>query len=249
MVSAPAAADAISRAKSLPNLHIGLHLVLVCGDACLPHSEIPDLADTQNKFSENLVISGCRMFFLSRVRRQLAAEIRAQFDAFKKTGLRLDHVNAHNHMHLHPTVLDLIISIGSEYGLKAVRIPEEPPLDALINSRKEWLVRYARWLFLKPLVSGMKSKLRKHNIHFNDFIFGLHDSGHMNIDTLIRILSHLPAGLSEIYMHPSTDHLEKGDPAAVHYEFEAEYKALIHPRVKRTIDKFSIELANFGNPD
>lgn len=249
MVSAPAATDAISRAKSLPNLNVGLHLVLVCGDACLPHSEIPDLADKQNKFSENSVVSGCRMFFLPRVRRQLAAEIRAQFDAFKKTGLRLDHVNAHKHMHLHPTVLDLIISIGSEYGLKAVRIPEEPPLAALINNRKEWLHRYARWLFLKPLVSVMKRKLRKNNIRFNDFIYGLYDSGHMNIDTLIRILSHLPAGLSEVYTHPATGHSENVDPAAVDYEYEAEYKALIHPRVKRTIEKFSIELASFGDLD
>ena len=249
MVSAPAAADAISRARLFPNLNVGLHLVLICGDSCLPYPEIPDLVDNQNKFSENSVVSGFRIFFLPRVRRQLAAEIRAQFDAFKKTGLRLDHVNAHKHMHLHPTVLDLIISIGGEYGLKAVRVPEEPPLDALINNRKEWLKRHARWLFLKPLVSGMKRKLCKHDIRFNDFIYGLHDSGHMNINTVIRILSHLPTGFSEVYTHPATCRPENVDPATVDYEYEAEYKALIHPRVKRTIEKFSIELASFGDLD
>jgi hypothetical protein len=32
-----------------------------------------------------------------RARRQLAAEIRAQFEAFRATGLPLDHVNAHKH--------------------------------------------------------------------------------------------------------------------------------------------------------
>jgi len=187
------------------------------------------------------------MFFLPGVRRQLEAEIRAQFEAFKKTGLRLDHVNAHKHMHLHPTVIDLIIRIGSDYGLRAIRIPEEPPLGALIKNRKEWLQRYARWLFLKPLVTGMKRKLQENNIHFNDFIYGLHDSGHMNIDTLIRILSHLPDGVSEVYTHPATEEPENIDPAAAAYEYEDEYKALLHPRVRRTIEKFSIELAGFGD--
>ena len=187
------------------------------------------------------------MFFLPRVRRQLEAEIRAQFETFKKSGLRLDHVNAHKHMHLHPTVFDLIIRIGNDYGLKAVRIPAEPPLDALINSRYEWWRRHAWWWFLQPLVSRMKRKSRESNIHFNDFIYGLHDSGHMNVDTLIRILSHLPNGFSEIYSHPATGLPDEIVPAASDYEYEAEYKALIHPRVKRTLEKFSIELTGFGD--
>ena len=246
MVSAPQAADAISRARSLPTLNVGLHLVLVSGKPCLPSAQIPDLCNKQNEFSSNAVVSGCKMFFLAKVRRQLEAEIRAQFEAFNQSGLRLDHVNAHKHMHLHPAVLEMIIRIGKDYGITAVRIPDEPPLDALIESKKEWVQRYARWLFLKPLVSRMKRKLQENNIHFNDFVYGLHDSGHMNIETVIRILSHLPAGLSEMYMHPATGSQDNIDPAAIDYEFEAEFKALIHPRVKRTIEKFSIELAGFG---
>ena len=53
-------------------------------------------------------------------------EIRAQFEAFRATGLALDHVNAHKHMHLHPSVAALIIEIGRDYGMKAVRVPAEP---------------------------------------------------------------------------------------------------------------------------
>ena len=34
--------------------------------------------------------------------------------------------NAHKHMQLHPTVAALIIEIGRDYGLKAVRVPSEP---------------------------------------------------------------------------------------------------------------------------
>ena len=46
------------------------------------------------------------------------------------TGLPLDHVNAHKHMHLHPTVARLIVEIGREYGLAAMRLPYEPPAES-----------------------------------------------------------------------------------------------------------------------
>ena len=247
MVAGPAAADAVSRARELPSLNVGLHLVVVAGTPCLPPAEIPDLVDDRNELSSNPVTSGCKIFFLPKVRRQLAAEIRAQFESFKKTGLRLDHVNAHKHLHLHPTVLDMIIQIGKEFDLKAVRVPDEYPLKALVSNRKDWMQRYARWLFLKPLVTRMRRQLTANRIHHNDFIYGLHDSGHMNIDKLIRILSHLPAGLSEVYSHPATQGQDNIDPDASGYEYEAEYKALIHPRVRRTVDKFSVELTGFGD--
>ncbi|MEE8285398.1 MAG: hopanoid biosynthesis-associated protein HpnK, partial [Gammaproteobacteria bacterium] len=109
MVGAPMADDAVARARRLPNLRVGLHVVVVRGRPVLTPERIPDLVDGDGRLDGNLVRAGFRYFFLPRVRRQLAAEIRAQFEAFQATGLALDHANAHNHMHLHPTVLRLIV--------------------------------------------------------------------------------------------------------------------------------------------
>ena len=124
MVTAPEVDDAVTRANELPNLNVGLHLVLSNGRSCLPVSDVPDLVDSVGNFSNNLVASGIKMFFIARVKQQLKDEVRAQFEAFKATGLRLDHVNAHNHLHLHPTVFDAILEIGKDYGMNAVRVPE-----------------------------------------------------------------------------------------------------------------------------
>ena len=41
MVAAPAAADAVARARRLPGLRLGLHLVLVDGDSLLGHGRLP----------------------------------------------------------------------------------------------------------------------------------------------------------------------------------------------------------------
>ena len=126
MVSAPAAADAVARAKSLPRLRVGLHLVLVEGRPTLPADRVAGLVDTHGLFRTDMAAAGAAMFFLPRVRRQLEAEIEAQFDAFRATGLALDHVNAHKHFHLHPTIAATILRVGKRHGLRAIRVPLEP---------------------------------------------------------------------------------------------------------------------------
>src|SRR3989454_11909005 len=145
MVGAGAAADAVERARRLPTLSVGLHLVLVDGPPVLPAREIPDLVDSRGEFSTRLFGAGLNFFFRPGVRRQLEAEIRVQFEAFTKTGLPLDHVNAHNHMHLHPTVLGLILKVGRDYGLKAVRVPYEPFLGSWRTARQALLKRLVTW--------------------------------------------------------------------------------------------------------
>jgi hopanoid biosynthesis associated protein HpnK len=187
------------------------------------------------------------MFFDSACKAQLEDEIAAQFESFRATGLRLDHVNAHNHMHLHPTVFDSIVEIGRDFGLTAIRIPDEPPLESIIFSNRDRVRRYLRWKLLRPLISRMRKRCAKNNITVNDIVYGFNDSGHMNLNTLIHIIPHIADGLTEIYMHPATERWPGIDPAAYDYEFEAEYKALIHARVRRTIEKFDIELAGLNS--
>ena len=246
MVSAPAAENAIASAKKLSKLNVGLHLVLSNGKATSPTTEISTLVNANGQLDNNLVRSGIMMYFHPVTKKQLEKEIRAQFEAFKATGLKLDHVNAHNHMHLHPTIFDLIIKMKKEFQITAIRIPNEPSLDSIINGRKDKLIRELRYLFFKPFISRMKKLCNMHDIKYNDIIYGLNDSGHMDVNTLVRIIPHISEGITEIYSHPATERWDDIDSSASDYEFEAEYKALVHPRTKRTVDKFNIRLSGFN---
>src|SRR6202048_2997576 len=126
MVSAEATEDAVRRARNLPNLRVGLHIVLADGWSTLDARLIPTLADPTGRMHGDMFSRGVRFFFHPAARHQLEAEIRAQFAAFARTGLVLDHVNAHKHFHLHPTLLEMIVRIGREFGMSAVRVPHEP---------------------------------------------------------------------------------------------------------------------------
>ncbi|WP_284212174.1 hopanoid biosynthesis-associated protein HpnK, partial [Methylobacterium brachythecii] len=126
MVSAPGAADAVARAQRLPSLRVGLHLVLVEAWPTLPPAQLPSLVDDNGLMRRDMGRLGFDLAAKAAARRQLAAEITAQFEAYKATGLPLDHVNAHKHFHVHPLIAGAVLAIGARYGMRAIRVPREP---------------------------------------------------------------------------------------------------------------------------
>ncbi|MEW6301553.1 MAG: hopanoid biosynthesis-associated protein HpnK [Thermodesulfobacteriota bacterium] len=245
MVGAPAAADAVERARRLPTLRVGLHLVLVRGRAVLPATAIPALVNEHGEFSDNLVAAGFRFFFSPTARRQLEAEVRAQFAAFRQTGLPLDHVNTHNHMHLHPTVLSVILTVGRDFGLGAVRVPYEPPVRSLSVLGREVVGRVSDALGLAPWIWLLKSRLRRAGIRANDFLFGLRDTGAMDEPAVLRLLSRLPEGVTEMYFHPAARRCPELVGLMPAYRHEHEFAALVSPRVRAALEREGIRPIGF----
>jgi chitin disaccharide deacetylase len=232
MVAAPAATDAVRRARALPGLRVGLHLTLADGCAALPPTAIPDLVDQSGRFGGHMVRDGWRYFAGPRLRRQLAAEIRAQFAAFARTGLTLDHVNAHKHFHLHPTLLGLMLATGREFGMRAVRVPAEPLWFATRTAPVAGLLSTAG---LAPWLTLMKRRLRAAGIAYSDQVFGIAASGAMDETRLLEILARLPPGLSEIYLHPATCSGALIDPSMHGYRHADELAALLSPHVRAAL--------------
>lgn len=213
MITGAAVADAVARARALPGLGVGLHLVLVEGRPALPAREVPGLVDPDGRFRTNMVRAGIDIFFRPAVRRQLAAEIEAQFAAFAATGLQLDHVNAHKHFHLHPTIAKLILRIGPRYGMRAVRAPVEPGTGGIAA----------------PWARRLRQRLRRAGMAVPDQVYGLADSGRMTAERLRAVVAALPDGLSEIYLHPATRDDWTGH--APGYRYRDELAALLDPGV------------------
>jgi hopanoid biosynthesis associated protein HpnK len=233
MVGGSAAADAIARARALPGLRVGLHVVLADGPSVLPPRVIPDLVDAGGHFGNRMVRDGVRFFCLPRVRRQLALEIRAQFEAYAASGLRLDHVDAHKHFHLHPTILSLILRIGREFGLRAVRLPREtgPPASP----------------WLRPWLALLAMRLDAAGIAHNDYVIGIRQSGRFDEPALLAALRSLPAsGIVDIYLHPALDSGAAIAPAMRGYRHRDEFAALVSPRVRAACDGLRARGWRFG---
>jgi hopanoid biosynthesis associated protein HpnK len=246
MMAGSAVADAVERAHRLPNLRVGLHLVLVRGKPILPPSEIPDLVNEVGLLRRNLATVGTRIFFSARAKQQAEAEIRAQFAAFLATGLSLDHVNAHNHYHLHPTILSLILKVGKDHGVKAVRVPYEPPFRAWRATGEGLAARMATAFFLGPWCALTVWRLRRAGIAVNDRVFGLFDTGRMDGTRLRAYGAALPDGVTEIFVHPAMADDWPGHEAEAHgFRHRAEFDALVDPRTRAQFVAQGLRLSGF----
>jgi len=245
MVTEAACADAVGRARRLPNLGVGLHVTLVDGIPALPPSQIPDLVDARGRFTLDLVRLGARIYLNRPVQAQVSAEMRAQFELFKATGLPLAYVDFHHHYHQHPTVFDLVLDLAVEYGAPGIRIPWEPPLLSYKARGDKLGLRLFNGIFHWRRAERMRRKAKAAGLVVNDRAFGLNDSGAMTADKVGSFLDVLPDGLNEIYCHPATGHWAER-PMPPHYQVEGEYKALIDAGNRRRIEARGIRLTTFA---
>ncbi|UMY15788.1 hopanoid biosynthesis-associated protein HpnK [Methylobacterium organophilum] len=242
MVSAPAAADAVARARRMPSLRVGLHLVLVEAWPTLPPAQLPDLVDGQGLMRRDMGRLGFDLAARPAARRQLAAEITAQFEAYRATGLPLDHVNAHKHFHVHPLIAGAVLAIGRRYGMRAIRVPREPrPLLRLAEPG----ARPRAALDIAPWAALLAARARQAGLLIPDRTLGLAWSGAMTPGRVASLLAHLPNGLTELYTHPATAGGFPGE--APGYAYAAERDALIAPAAREAVARSGARSGGFSD--
>lgn len=231
MVNGGACEEAVQLARENPKLGVGLHVSLAFGKSALPHSEIPNLVDRDGNFSTNPVAAGMRYFFDRRCREQIAREVAAQFEKFKATGLRMDHVNGHLHFHLHPTVFRAVFA----HPFDAIRLTREPFwINARIASGR-WFYRISHAIIFKLLSWHHEKIIDLADVSHTHRVFGLLEHGLVDAGYLKRLLPLLPPGDSELYSHPSLD------------EFKHEFEALVDPEVRAMIEREGIQLIRYSD--
>jgi len=245
MVSGEAANDAVALAHRLPGLKVGLHLVLVDGKPTLPPERIPDLVDGGGRLRNDLIRMGIDAFLRPGVRAQLAAEIEAQFAAFGATGLKLDHVNAHHHFHLHPAVCNEMLDVGRRYGMGAVRVPREP--SRVVGGDHSAGRPNRSELVMTPWVALLDKRCRRRGLTVADQVFGLAWSGAMTEARVTHLLQDLPDGLTEIYCHPATSDVFFG--AAAGYRYADELAALTSTAARRLASSSNIRAGGYADFD
>ena len=151
----------------------------------------PALVDRAAVCATTLRATALHMALTPAVRRQAAAEIAAQFEAFRATGLPLDHVNAHRHLHLHPIVAARSCASGDATACAALRVPVEPwRIVAEIDPQTERPIGRVR----APWAAWLRRHARRAGLTTADAVFGLAWSGAMTARRLAAMLGRLPVG-------------------------------------------------------
>jgi hopanoid biosynthesis associated protein HpnK len=229
MVNEIAFDEAVKLAKENPKLGVGLHLTLLVGHAALPPEKIPGLINARGEFGNTPFTVGMKYFLNRSLREQLRAEIHAQFEKFHATGLPLDHVNGHLHFHLHPTVFKILMENSDEFQIRHLRLTR----DCLARShmtRGKFFTRLAHATIFEILSRRVRKTLDTKKIRHAQITFGLLQDSRVDEEYILKLLSELPPGDSELFSHPSLD------------QFKNEFDALVSPRVIEQIKRLGIQL-------
>ncbi len=233
MVNEPGWAEAVELARQNPKLGVGLHLTLLHGHATLPPDQIPGLVNRQGEFSDSPVGAGLAYFFRPSLREQLRAEIRAQLDKFQATGLKLDHVNGHLHLHLHPTIFQILMADASRAGITHLRLTRDCLSRSRRMARGRWFYRISHAAIFGLLSARARKILAAKQIRHAQITFGLLQDSLVDEAYVLKLLPELPGGESELYAHPAMD------------RFRHEFEALISPRVRAEVKKLGIQLIRY----
>jgi hopanoid biosynthesis associated protein HpnK len=240
LVNETASAEAVALAHANPTLAVGLHLALSLSRATLPAAHIPHLVDAEGRFPASSAWAGLRYQFSRATRRELADEIRAQLARFRATGLVLDHVTGHQHVHMHPQVLTILLDCAGEYGIAAFRVVRDDLGQNLRLDRARLGYKLSHWAMFGPLGRHAARRVHTAGLAMADRVRGLYQDGRMTTAHLRALLRDLPVGVTEIYAHPST--APDGDPQRLPQE---ELAALTDAGVRALVATRGIALTSY----
>ncbi len=141
MINQKYADEAVKLAKEMPELEIGLHVNLTNEYPAAPARQIPLLVDGQGKLKNGFV----NLFLLSflkprQLRQQAETEMRAQIAKYLATGLPLQHLDSHRHIHLIPPIFKAMRKLQKEFEVPRIRVMNENIFNTLkYNKNKSWL--------------------------------------------------------------------------------------------------------------
>jgi hopanoid biosynthesis associated protein HpnK len=242
LVTGSAFEDAVALARQNPELDVGLHLALVEERAVLGPDVLPTLVDetgrfprTSAEFIRRAILGGINWLEVER-------EIAAQIALFQETGLRLSHVDSHQHLHMFPPVFQIVRRFARWLENVWIRNPVGPWRKSPDTSLGRWMQRLGlnlTCLAARGLHDGSQPQMP-------DGLYGFEASGRLTRRTLEQILRKIPEGLYELVCHPGEDDADtRTRYNHWDYQWAEELEALTASETQVALKEHGIELTSF----
>lgn len=123
---------AVELAKANPTLDIGVHLNIYRGMTVLPAEKISSLVGPDGTLLGSWKEIVRRLIAGTFDLGQVEAELRAQIERVLEVGLTPLHLDSEKHLHLWPSVFDVVCGLAEEFEIPQVRVVREPLSTSLI---------------------------------------------------------------------------------------------------------------------
>lgn len=234
--------EATQLAKKHKDLGVGIHLTVNEEHPTLSKDKIRTLLDEDGDCLLDYWSFVRRLLSGRIILRQIYSEFEAQIEKFIATGLNPTHLDSHNHIHLIPNILEIVIELATKFGIPRIRLWR---FSSIRNQKSKRYTRAIGLLGLSVFANIQLRKIKRHNIKTPDYCYGLIDSGCLDEGRLVDILNCLPIGTNELVCHPGfvTDDLL--NRYRWNYHWLTELNALTNPVVKTLVKNLNIQLIRY----
>lgn len=233
--------EAIEIAKKHSELGLGIHLTLVNAHSLLGPEKIPSLVDENGRFVDNYMIFVQR-FFMGRINLEdVRKELTAQVEKVMNTGVKISHIDSHQHMHTLPGIIDIALDLAEARGIKNVRIPKTPFFTGFSGNP----IQLAGRLGLYTMAALAEGRAKRRGFHCPEHFAGIVAGEAVSPEQLTAIINNLKPGTTEIMVHPGTNNAQLIKDCQWEHDFEAELAGLLSPEIKELLEQKQIQSVNF----
>ncbi len=240
LVNTPGFAAAVAAARSVPRLSVGLPLNLTTGAPVCPPETVPTLCDPRTGRFRPLAQLVARAL-LGRVKAgDVARECAAQIERARRAGVRLSHLDGHQHTHVLPGIWQPVIATARHAGIDLVRLPLEPASDMT------WRPAAALGQVLLAAsyrLAARGTSVARHVDHFRGFAL----TGRRDFTArLLALLERLEPGVTELMVHPGYPDAALSGWVGYTVGRERELEGLLSPAVRARLVQGDIALVPLG---
>ena len=240
IASGAAFEHAVGLAQQIGTLAVGVHLTLTEEDPVSNRGDVPSLLDG-GRFHPHTT-SFVRRYFAGRISLdEVERELDAQIARVVASGLRVSHLDGHQHVHMVPGIRRVAGRLAARYGIPAIRFPKERPRPYMFREDGS-AGRLLQLFALNAFCAAADIRGAERPDHFVGFFYG----GRLSKPNLMRVLESLPnEGTCELMCHPG-----RQDASGAHrhwqYRWQEELDALTDSDVSEWLRSRGIELIPYA---
>ena len=248
MASGRAFAEAVALARTVPNLSVGCHVMLIDGEPVVEPERVPSLTASE-KFRDGMKAFAARALAGKIEAAEITAEATAQIRKIQSAGLTVSHVDTHKHTHLFPQILRPLLRAARECGITAVRNPFGPrfPLRSsqLLRKPRLW-TRYAEVRILRRFAGSFHDAVNREGFCTPDGTLGIEVTGTLDEKLFAAIARSIPEGTWEFVCHPGYNDAElQRARTRLRESRETELRVLTLPAARDLLTREGIELISY----
>ncbi len=196
--------EAVQLAKSLPNLSVGCHVMLIDGEPLQDPTLIPSLTSGR-QFRDGIKSFAARAITRRMDPDEITREATAQIRKLQSAGIAVTHFDTHKHTHLFPSVLRPLLKTAAACGVTALRNPFGPRLplkSSELFARPNLWKRLAELRLLRQFAGKFREAVDREGFSTPDGTLGIEVTGTLDDNLFHAIARSIPEGTWEFVCHP-----------------------------------------------